>query len=135
MFFSNTVHEVVARKRPDKSIRIFFGFRLTKLATPLFPENRDAYDTFGVPKIPSGQTPHMYSSNHWSYPLNRKNLVKWSGETFIESVLREKLVKSTGETCTVVPLVCPSLAELDLMATYPPYTKEDLAILQPVSLL
>lgn len=134
VFYQNLVHEVVSRRRAHRTVRIFAGFRLTRLNEPLFPDNAQAYADFGVPKIPSGQTPHMYSANHWSFPKNRATLVSWSKQTFIDSVLETRVVKTTNEACQVVPVVCPSLRALGKHDVYPPYSAADLAILSPVRL-
>lgn len=129
------VHEVVARKRKERSIRFFAGFRLTTLTAPLFPGNATAYAEFGVPLIPSGQKPVLFAANNFSFNRNRDLLVQWCKDTFKEFMLIQKTVQTTGEQVTVVPRVCPSLLSLGLGNTYPAYSAADLAILKPVLLL
>ncbi len=77
IFPQHLLHEVLSQKGPEQ-FRLFFGWRLTKSRTTLFPEKAHTIDTLGVPRIPSGQIPPMYSSNHGS--IFKNNPFSWIGD-------------------------------------------------------
>jgi hypothetical protein len=133
VFYQHIVHEVVARKRTTRSCRQFTGFRLTKLSDPLFPSNAQTLSDQGVPKIPSGQTPPMYSANHWSFPKNRKTLIIWAKSTFIPKLISTKTVQTTGESVQCIERFLPSLKTLNL-PLYQPYQSKELKILTPTTI-
>jgi hypothetical protein len=70
IFPQHLLHEIVCKKSPDEQFRLFFGWRLTKSKTVLFPNKEKTIDWLDVPLIPSGQKPPMYSSNHSSFYKN-----------------------------------------------------------------
>lgn len=90
IFPQHLIHEVLAKKTDHDQYRLFFGWRLTKGLTPLFPNKEEVIDTLGVPLEPSGQRPPMYSANHGSAfknkPFNwgnglRGSLLDWWDQT------------------------------------------------------
>jgi len=72
------IHEVLSQKSEHEQFRLFFGWRLTKAVTPLFPDKETVIDDLGVPKEPSGQTPPMFSCNHQSVFKNKE--FSWKGD-------------------------------------------------------
>ena len=146
LFFQTICHEVRGDKLNHNTLRQFVGFRLTNETKPLFDNIPSICDYQGVPFIPSGQTPMMYSSNHWSYEKNRENLEEWSLKTFIPKMLEIKQLKEKKEKkekkdkkeekkqkkmiYTVVKRVCPSLFSMDL-PMYPTYTDAEIDIFYP----
>jgi hypothetical protein len=66
---------------------LFFGWRLTKARTVLFPNKEQVIDWLAVPFLPSGQTPPMHSSNHASFYKNRP--FQWGGEGSNTGTLEE----------------------------------------------
>lgn len=71
IFPQHLIHEVLANKTEHEQFRLFFGWRITKAMTPLFPNKEEVIDTLGVPFEPSGQMPPMYSANHGSAFKNK----------------------------------------------------------------
>lgn len=78
IFPQHLIHEVLSQKSEHEQFRLFFGWRLTKAATPLFPDKESVIDNLGVPLIPSGQLPPIFSSNHQSIFKNKA--FNWIGE-------------------------------------------------------
>jgi len=66
IFPQHLIHEVLSQKSEHEQFRLFFGWRITKGTEPLLPGKESAIDNLGVPMIPSGQIPPMFSSNHQS---------------------------------------------------------------------
>ena len=67
LFFQRLIHSVKGGPQPETaSLRVFHGFRLTCERTSLF-DIREVVDNGGVPRIPSGQMPPMYSANHYAF--------------------------------------------------------------------
>jgi hypothetical protein len=87
IFPQHLIHEVLAKSSPHEQFRLFFGWRLTKATTPLFPDKEVSIDTLGVPKIPSGQIPAIFSSHHQS--LFKNKAFQWSGPTGSKGTLSE----------------------------------------------
>jgi hypothetical protein len=133
VFFQTIAHEVCAVQRKERSMRVFFGFRLTELSEALFPNNENAYRLQGVPLIPSGQTPSMYPAMSWMFDKQRKAISEWSKATFKLPMLEWKILKKTGEKVRIVKRESSSLSELGF-PLYPAYTADELAILQPIDL-
>jgi hypothetical protein len=78
IFPQHLIHEVLSQKSPHEQFRLFFGWRLTRGNSTLFPEKETTIDTLGVPRIPSGQTPAIFSSNHQSVFKNKA--FNWTGQ-------------------------------------------------------
>ena len=76
-FPQHLIHEVLSKKSEHEQFRLFFGWRLTKASTPLFPNKELVIDTLAVPQIPSGQIPAIFSSNHQSVFKNKP--FNWTG--------------------------------------------------------
>tara|TARA_B110000046_G_C12984327_1_gene394842 strand:- start:4 stop:1245 length:1242 start_codon:yes stop_codon:yes gene_type:complete len=67
VFFQRLLHSVAGGKQPtEPQLRLFFGHRLTTETTPLFPLDGVLANN-AVPRIPSGQVPPMYSTNHYAF--------------------------------------------------------------------
>jgi hypothetical protein len=71
IFPQHLIHEVLSKKSDHEQFRLFFGWRLTKGTSLLFPTKEQTIDDLGVPIIPSGQIPPMFSSNHQSCFQNK----------------------------------------------------------------
>ena len=136
IFYERMIHEVVPSPKPQDQHRIFLGWRTTTCNEPLIPDLEKRLRDFAIIPIKSGQTPWMYSSNHWMYTNNREKLVEWS------KILKDKCtefreIKSgqfKGEKYRVVHRFMRSLKEYDLILypqLYPPYTQEEIDILKP----
>lgn len=78
IFPQHLIHEVLSKKSEHEQFRLFFGWRLTKGTQPLFPNKESTIDDLGVPMIPSGQIPPMFSSNHQSCFKNKP--FNWIGK-------------------------------------------------------
>ena len=77
IFPQHLIHEVLSQKSPHEQFRLFFGWRLTRGNSTLFPDKENTIDTLGVPKIPSGQTPALFSNHHQSVFKNKE--FNWTG--------------------------------------------------------
>lgn len=77
IFPQHLIHEVLAKKSEHDQFRLFFGWRLTKATTTLFPDKESVIDNLAVPQIPSGQIPAIFSSNHQSVFKNKE--FNWTG--------------------------------------------------------
>ncbi len=101
VFKQSLIHSVASGKQSDwLDIRLFSGFRLTRSKEPLFGQ---AYlDAIiargGVPRIPSGETPPMYSRNHSiQFQKDGSYYQTWAANTFVEQCLFERKT-TTGKT-------------------------------------
>lgn len=149
IFYQNLTHEVVSRKMPYNSLRLYTGFRLTELDASLFSnENKQYFDNKlfnmgfdiskfswkkilsdqGVPPLPSAQKPPMYAMNNLRYPDQRKKVVEWSQKTFKPECLEEKTY--AGEELVVVERFMKSLKDYGFQL-YPEYLDYEKYILEP----
>ncbi len=134
IFWERMVHEVANIKTSVKMHRVFIGFRLTKDIQSLHKDG-----TMGLCKdlikmntmdIKSGQTPRMWSSNHWSFPKNREKIKDISND-MVPAVLEDLKVKSTGEDIKAVPGHMKSLEDYGMLATYRKYYPREVAMHLP----
>jgi len=123
----------------DPSVRLFLGHRLTLDQTPLFNNLKEVLSTQSVPRIPSGQIPPMYSTNHYAYIENI--LVPWSN-VFCDKVLFDRKVESgvnlglkyrtPGSKINNVLNMNRAMGSLEEFGMkFPEYTIEDANILTP----
>lgn len=132
VFNQNIVHEIRANGcQKYTSLRLYLGWRITPFNEPLFNLNKHAIDIQGVPLIPSGQVPPMYSKNHES--VWQKETIEWSLKTLKPCCIQERKPKY-GETYRIAFRFLNSLAYYDL-PLYPPYTDEEKKIMTPQPLL
>lgn len=103
IFPQSLMHAVVADKGPEKpGLRLFFGHRITKETVPLFENLERVVNENAVPRIPSGQTPPMYSKNHYTwFNDDRQESIdtfrNWGKRTFKPQCLFErKLTTGNG---------------------------------------
>ena len=91
VFFQRIVHSVKSGPQPDTpALRIFHGYRLTTETIPLM-DHRVAIDHGGVPRIPSGQMPPMYSANHYAAFVSADDRWRnWAAATFQPQCLYER---------------------------------------------
>ncbi len=118
IFPQHLVHEVLSQTSPHEQFRLFFGWRLTRGNSTLFPDKETAIDTLGVPKIPSGQTPARFSNHHQSVFKNKA--FNWAGPKGPKGSLLD-----WGNQALRVPLKrhLDSLKSYGL--EYPDYTPEE----------
>ena len=97
VFLQHIVHEVFNVSTTHEQLRLFIGWRLTRSNNLLFAEQKaTAIYTAGVPLLPSGQVPPMYSANHASVFKNKPfklragneqdSLVGWLNKAFVPAV-------------------------------------------------
>jgi hypothetical protein len=87
------MHEVVATKSKHDMYRLFNGWRLTTRSKPLYPI-QDMLDNQGIPRLPGGMYPPMYSMNHIS---------NWQGMPVVKR--REKKIDWVTKTGDVLLLL------------------------------
>ena len=129
IFVQHILHAVLGGKQPNtEELRLFCGYRLTSDTEPLME-----YDTInmGVPRIPSGQLPPMYSQNHYMFFNKYDRFREWGERTFHPQCLFERLTKDGqkyytpgGKTRTL-----PSLVDMGFHLE--PYMSEDFETLSP----
>jgi hypothetical protein len=120
IFHQHLIHEVLSKKTEHDQFRLFFGWRVTKGLTPLFPNKETIIDTLGVPEEPSGQKPPMFSSNHQS--LFKNTPFYWRGDAYPNEY-------GTLEDWWVATLNVPMKRRLgpliDYYPDYPKYTPSE----------
>lgn len=93
LFQQQLVHSVVSGPQPETpALRVFHGLRLTGETVPLF-DVAAAVENGGVPRIPSGQIPPMFSTNHYSFFASHERYREWAGNTFKRACLFERVTK------------------------------------------
>lgn len=131
------VHEI-AKSVPGTipSIRLFLGHRLTKSKEPLFDETTIWIQDQAVPRIPSGQHPPMFSSNHYAAVLKGGALATWGEKMFKPEFLHTRITVSAGRSLTYkVPSAFPHRG-MDSLRAYgrgmcSAYTDDDIAVMKP----
>ena len=144
VFYQRLLHSVAGGKQPaEPQLRIANGVRLTGENVPLFDHDVVIANN-GVPHIPSGQTPPMYSANHYSFFSTTPRYRDWGLHTFKDVCLFERTVKATGQVYYTpgskhdqnkkanTGRYMPSLVEMGLEPY--PYTPEAIKALTPTPL-
>lgn len=127
VFYSNIVHEVVARKSKDVSARMYCCWRLTPGSTPMYDDFLERMTRQDVIPLPSRQEPPMHAKLHWTNW--REELEQWSTQMIKDELLVTREVasgKRKGETVRVVPLVLKNSGQ-----HYPAYTQDELSTHRP----
>ena len=127
LFYSNIVHEVLAKKRSFPSARMYCGWRCTTSMRPLFDDFEARMAQQEAIALPSRQEPPLHAKLHWTnWPAQ---LQAWSIAMLKPQYLVERTVKSgkrANERFTVAPQVLRSSG-----IHYPAYTDEELALHRP----
>ena len=96
LFQQQLIHSVVSGPQPETpALRVFHGIRLTAETAPLFDVTA-SIENGGVPRIPSGQIPPMYSSNHYQFFASHERYQKWAERTFKSACLFRRTTKDTN---------------------------------------
>jgi hypothetical protein len=96
LFQQELVHSVVSGPQPETpALRVFHGVRLTTETVPLF-DVAAAIDNGGVPRIPSGQIPPMFSSNHYQFFASHERYRRWGEQTFRRECLFERRTRTNA---------------------------------------
>jgi len=118
LFYQDLIHEVLPTKTKQNMYRVFHGFRVTTSSKNIF-DVEETIKKQGVPKIPSGQTPPLYSKSH---PVFHKEKLAVFSEKFKDVCRDEK----TGS----VHRFMNSLEDYGL-PLYPAYTEKEINIFYP----
>jgi len=136
IFFQNMLHEVVAFKKKYTMHRLFTGFRLTKLKTPLISNIQDIISQQGVIPLKSGQLCPMYGKNHASIFLWRTT-IPWSEKTFHLRCLETKIsgakTKKPNTKYQIVHRFMKSLESYGLQK-YKGYAWREIELLRPAKI-
>jgi len=90
VFYQRLLHAVAGGKQPEEpQLRLFVGHRITTETVPLFPLERVLANN-AVPPIPSGQTPPMYSQNHYGFFSTTDKYRTWGARTFQPACLFQR---------------------------------------------
>ena len=112
VFSERIVHEVLAKKATAETHRIFLGWRLTRLDTPLIPGLEEMMHQRAVIPLKSGQTPPMYGQMHWTFL--RDQIEEFS--TQVRDEFKERRTLQTGSErgrqYHIVRRFMPSLADV-----------------------
>ena len=99
IFPQQIVHSVKAGVQPDEeSVRLFLGHRLTYSDKSLFEDILKVTKEQGLPRIPSGQFPHMYTPSHIIFHVE-KIIRPWTDPkkgVFKEKILEKKILNSSN---------------------------------------
>lgn len=151
IFFQRLLHSVKGGTQPtEPSLRLFHGYRLTTETVSLMAEQERIISEGGVPRIPSGQVPPMYSANHYAWfnkedPVSIRKYRNWAERTFVPQCLFKRTTKSGRVYYTPTGpgdsksfenrnRCMASLNTLGLMSDEYKYTKADLQTLLPTLL-
>ena len=94
IFMQQLIHSVVSGPQPETpALRVFHGVRLTRETVPLF-DIASVLENGGVPRIPSGQIPPMFSANHYQFFASHERYREWGEKTFKQACLFERKTKS-----------------------------------------
>lgn len=139
-FFQNLLHQVLPMRQKKDSVRVFHAWRVVFTETtpaPFFP--KEWTDQWimdqAVPRLPSGQHPPMYSSNHTSVYLFRGNHhdpIEFSKKLH-PACLAEKTCKSgknKGRSYQIVERFMSSLRAYQL-PMHRPYSQEEKDMFSP----
>ncbi len=127
VFFQDILHEVVSTKQPDlPTVRLYTGHCFRTVDEPLI-DYTDAIAKQGVPPLPSGQMPPLFSTNHYQWFKKPGYYRDW--DPFVPEIPRivDKysghipVLKDVGER------VMYSLEEYGLQK-YVDYTADDVAV-------
>lgn len=143
VFRQQLIHSVVSGPQPETpALRVFHGLRLTRETTSLF-DVAAAVENGGVPRIPSGQVPPMYSSNHYAFFQSHARYRDWGGATFRSECLFRRALKAGGgayhtpgsrdnrNRAANTGRYMPSLAEMGLWDERFRYTEREARAMQP----
>tara|TARA_B110000977_G_C11087276_1_gene495167 strand:- start:4098 stop:5021 length:924 start_codon:yes stop_codon:yes gene_type:complete len=134
IFNQNLIHEILAKPAKKDMLRIYFGIRYTNTENPLF-DNNEIIAKQGVPKLPSGQMPPIYSINHLTIFM-KKSFGKYEGledycnQTFKPEILMNFYSKKNETNHRICPRIMPSLSEMKL-PLYEEYSTEERAQYHP----
>lgn len=141
IFYQRLLHSVQGGKQPlEPNLRLFIGHRLTTETNSLFENIDEVIDNAGVPRIPSGQMPPMYSNNHYGFFSKYDKYRNWAKNTFKEVCLFERKTpdgrvyytpgSKTNKTANLGRRMT-SLKEYGLWTENYEYSKEDRNIMKP----
>ena len=117
LFYQDLIHEVLPTKTKQNMYRVFHGFRVTDSSNPIF-DVEETIKKQGVPKIPSGQIPPLYSKSH---PVFHKEKLQVFSEKFKDICRNEK---------GIVHRFMNSLEDYGF-PLYPPYKQKEIEIFYP----
>lgn len=145
IFYQRLLHAVKGGPGPEQpQLRLFIGHRLTSEENSLFPL-REIVNNNAVPTIPSGQTPPMYSQNHYKFfSEDNSYYQQWAGRTFHDKCLYQRKTpsgkiyftpgsKDNRDNDANTNRAMPSLAAMGLPLFA--YSRASLAAMQPELLL
>lgn len=94
LFQQQLIHSVLSGPQPrTPALRVFHGVRLTTEHIPLFDISA-VMQNGGVPRIPSGQMPAMFSSNHYQFFGSHDRYRTWGESTFKRACLFQRVTKT-----------------------------------------
>lgn len=136
VFYERLVHEVLAVKATEKTMRMMLGWRVTNSSQPLFGSRvtTDWINDQAVPRIKSGQNPPVWPSAYSNFPRNYQTLTDWSRRTYVDECLYTHTVGGSGAAANTrwirVKANMLSLREYGL-PMHPPYDMHEVQLLMP----
>lgn len=146
IFFQRIQHIVTPGKLSADSYRQHRCYRLLQSAEarPAPLNGTQAWNAciedMAVPRLPSGQVPPLYSSNHATFFLlkgNKNDPVEWSARKLRPEMLEIKTVRSgknAGQQVRIAPRYLRDLRAYGLLGHYPPYDDLERQLLRPTAL-
>jgi hypothetical protein len=82
VFYENLVHEILSKKAPiEGNIRLFLGWRLTNVTTPLNRNLDQLLDDQATIPLKSGQIPWMWARMSWVF--HKEKIQEWTAKAIL----------------------------------------------------
>lgn len=139
MFFQGLIHEVAPNaKSKEFNTRLFVGHHISKNDSGLYyPQIANWILYQGVPRLPSGQWPPMYSINHYAQvgktpkkSILAASLQDWGNDVFHDVVLNQRVTNGIQYKVPGENRIMSSLRDYKL-PMYRSYTEEEAKVLGP----
>lgn len=128
LFYSHIVHRIASSAGvPNKTYRLFTGWRLTNSDEPLIKDLAQRIDDQAILPIPSAQHAPMYPTAHLTYFTTNERRITAYARRLLPAMCTTHTHKKTGRCVTIPIRIAPSLRTLGKL--YPAYTDEEKRIL------
>ena len=124
LFYSHIVHRIASSAgSPNKTYRLFFGWRLTNSNNLLCPDLGRRFEEQDIIPLPSDQVAPMYPMAYLTYfGVNEKRITGYA-RRLIPKMRTTYKHKKTGRSVVIPIRIAPSLSNLGKL--YPAYTSEE----------
>lgn len=128
LFYSHIVHRIASSAGvPNKTYRLFTGWRLTNSDKPLITDLAQRIDDQAILPIPSAQHAPMYPMAHLMYFATNEKRITAYARRLVPAMRTTHRCKKTGRSVAIPLRIAPSLRTLGKL--YPAYTDDEKRIL------